>query len=581
MSSGALLWASLTDELERVAAVDAERGEELPSFREFLEGPDFAGPYMAKVGISPVIGAIVDASEGNPVDGLTDEEALEVFRLHLDELPLVDAPRVVVVNAGRQSGKTSNMLAPKCVHAAWTQAAPFLRPGQVARCAIISPTTELSRAAFRYCRGVVLSSPRLTRNVVKMSDGNLRNVTDEQILLRRPDGHQVEIVVGSADAGGSAARSNTLLFCGLDEAAFFRDDSAVVNDAGIFDAAMGTIRMLDGAQIWIVSTPWIEGSGKMEELITEHWGKVSSVLVAARVSSYAMRGIPDNSQLREDTDTAETYDREVLARPLAAGAAGFFSPLALARALLRTPPEGPPQELGAGGDFAFESDCAAAGAMGRWLGGLFGPTLVEERHATPKNPEAASQTVRELGALLLAAGCSRVFVDSWKIPFVREHLHAEGVAAVQAPGSDEGNAETWGAFKRIVDEDRLCLGHLEPKVAQYIVSQLRAVISMPMSGPGKRFKISQPRTKRTLEGKGAGKIGAHGDIASALVLAAWMAGGGRAAAGWQIPKQNAAPAAATRGASRAPLGGSASSAFLRARSASVGFGRGPVRREDD
>lgn len=570
MTAGSLLAGSLADELERRLVEAAERREAPPTFREFLESPDFAGPYMAVVGLSPVVAAIVDASEGSPVESLDDDQALEVFRLRIEELPLGDdVPRVVVVNAGRQSGKTSNLLAPKCVHAAWSTPAPHLRPGQVARCVIISPKTEQSRQAFRYCKGIVEASPRISRNIVK--------INEQQILLRRPDGHLVEIVVGAADSGGSAARSATLLFCGLDEVAFFFDEDHAVNDRAIFDAAMGTLRMLPTAQLWMVSTPWIDGSGLMEQLITEHWGRAGSrVLVAARVSSYALRGIPDDGSLREDTDTEDTYAREVLAQPIAAGAHNFFNRTKLASALLQAPPSGPPEQLGAGGDFGFERDCAAAGVMGRWLGGKFAPVLVEERTATPGDLEAATATVRELGSLVAAAGCSQIMGDQWKRTFVREHLHAAGVAFVDAPGSDEGKAELYGAFLRLVEEDRFCLAHLEPHLARYVHDQFAAIIAQPIPGPGKRFRIISPRTKRTLEGQAAGRLGAHGDVADALVKAAWQAGAGRPSSSWQIPRQ--APAAlreARRVALPARPGAGSSAAFLRGRSTSATAGRTP------
>jgi hypothetical protein len=407
----------------------------------------------------------------------------------------------------------------------------------------------------------------MSRNLVKLNE--------QVIQLRRPDGHLVEIEVGAADSGGTAARSNTLLFCGLDEVAFFFDEEHAVNDRAIFDAAMGTLRMLPTAQLWMVSTPWIDGAGLMEQLIVEHWGRAgSSVLVAARVSSYALRGIPDDGSLREDTDTEETYAREVLSKPIAAGATNFFNRAKLAGALQRKPPEVPPEQLGAGGDFGFERDCAAAGVVGRWLGGLFAPVLVEERTATPGDLEAATATVRELGALVAGAGCSQIMGDQWKRTFVREHLFAAGVAFVDAPGSDEGKAELYGAFLRLVEEDRICLGHLEAHVARYVHDQLAAIVAEPIPGPGKRFRIVAPRTKRTLEGQAAGRLGAHGDVADALVKAAWQAGAGRPSSSWQVPRQ--APAAlreARRVALPARPGAGASAAFLRGRSASVGAGR--------
>jgi len=160
-----MLAGSLADGLDQLAAAEAERNEVLPSFREFLESPDYAGPYMSVVGISPIVGAIVDASEGSPVS-LSEDECLAIFGCGANDLPLGEVPRVVIVRAGRQGGKTSSLGAPKAVHAAWTQPAPFLRHGQIARVAIICPREDQAQAAFNYCKGIVESSPRLARMAI-------------------------------------------------------------------------------------------------------------------------------------------------------------------------------------------------------------------------------------------------------------------------------------------------------------------------------------------------------------------------------------------------------------------------------
>lgn len=558
------LAASLADDLARLRMREAERNETLPSFREFLESEDYAAPYMRAVGVPPVIGAIVDASEGSPVDGLTDDECRTVFRLGRDELPLgpQQAPRVVVVNAGRQCGKTSNLLAPKCVHAALTQPAPFLRPGQVARAVIISPTTELSEQAFNCCRGIVQTSPRIQRQVEK--------INSEQILLRRTDGHFVEIVVGAADKGGTAARSKTLLFCGLDEVAFFKAaDGYTINDRDLFDAAMGALRTIEGAQCWMVSTSWIEGKGIMEEFIHDHWGRPGSVLVAARLSTYVMRGIVDDGCLRQDTDDEDSYNREVLALPMPPTAAGFFPQGALEVALGKQPPPGAPDETGAGGDFAFERDAAAIALVGRWRTGIFAPTRIEERKATPHNVTAATRTVRELGGIVASAGVHQVMADHHRRGFVTEHLHAAGVAFLDAPGGEDGKAETYSALKRLLVEERFALGALPQAMAKYIVDQLASIVAIPLSGG--RFKIAAPRTKRTLEGAGGARVGSHGDAVSALVLAAWQAGAGRWAQSWQQPRTPATARPTVPLASR--LGAGSSMDWLRARSSSSGAGR--------
>jgi hypothetical protein len=559
---------ALAGELERRR--EAERRP--PTFREFLEDPEYAGPYMEAIHVSPAILAIAEASEGAPVTAADDALCAQLFHCARADMPVGRKPRTVVVNAGRRGGKTSNLLAPKAVHAAWTVPLPNLRKREIARAVIISSEVDLAEAAFNYCKGIVEASPRLSRALEKP-------ITAEQILLRRPDGHLVEIVVGAATRGGTAARSRTLVFVGLDEAAFMRADDGEhsVTDRDIYEAAKGTVKVLQGAQIWVVSTPWIEGDGLMEELIEKHWGKPGNCLVAARISSYLLRGIPDDGSLLEEDDDEDTYRREILSIPMPPGSVSFFSSAQITAALKAPPPEGPPDELGAGGDFAFDRDCAAVATVGRWLGGWFAPTLIRERPASPHNDAASIATVREFGRDVRRVGCTSVMIDHHRRPFVAEHLAGVGVAFAEAPGGQDGKVASYGALKRIIEEGRFVLTLLPQKEAEYTAQQLRSVTSVPLTGGG--WKIIATRVKRTLEGRTGGKIGAHGDVVSALVLAAWVAGAGNTAKNWgrvRAPHDPLPTPAPVRGKAAAPE-------LMRSRSAGLGLrpGQGRRRRDDD
>lgn len=557
--AGATLAGSLADALEREIEREKAALEPLPTFLEFLTSPRFCGPYFAARGIepAPVLQAIAAASEGGAVPVLTEEETRASFRCGRVELATGLVPKIVVIGAGRRGGKTSNLLAPKCVHAAWTVPLPTLAPGEIARAAIIAPIRDQAEAAFNYCAGIIEGSPVLSAAVVK------RNT--EEIVLRRPDGRLVEIVVGAANRGGLAGRSRTLVFCGLDEACFFySDDGHTVNDQAIFDGVMGTLRFVEGAQCWVMSTPWIEGVGLMESFIAEHWGSPGDVLVAARISSYALRGLPDDGSLRLETDDDDTYRREILAIPMLPGAQSFFDPVLLAAAVTAVPPSGAPEAIGAGGDFAFERDSAAAAVVKRFLGGIFVPTRIEERKATPGDLGAQVNTIRELGAAVHEEGVNTIMADYHRRPFVQEHLTLEGVSFVDAPGRDTGKMETYGALKRVIAEGRFVLGALPRHVAEYVRDQLRAVVAEPISGPNGGFRIIAPRTKKVLGGTAQGRAGSHGDAVSALVLAAWQAGSWQTAASWQKPRVPSHARAEERPAARRP-GAGGSLDFLRDR----------------
>ena len=182
------LATSLADTLQaRLDAAKVQASGPI-SFVDFLTSPDFCGPYFASRGIkpSPIILAIAAASEGASPDSITEEQARAVFRCGRIELGTGRRPNVVGIQAGRRGGKTSNLLATKAVHSAWTCPLPTLAPGEIARAVIIAPVVDQAVAAFNYCKGIVEGSPVLSRAVQPSGK--------DEILLRRPDGRLVEIV---------------------------------------------------------------------------------------------------------------------------------------------------------------------------------------------------------------------------------------------------------------------------------------------------------------------------------------------------------------------------------------------------
>jgi hypothetical protein len=540
--------AALADALEGAALAD---GPPI-GFYEFLTSPDYAGPYMGTITPSPLLLGIALASEGRDPVMMTDEEVQAVFRCTRIALLTEGEPKVVVVNAGRRAGKTANLLAPKMVHAAVTTPVPHLKPGERARAVVISPDLDLSEACFNYAKGLIESSPVLSRMVVKSNT--------EEIVLRRPDGNLVEIVTGAANKGGKSARSRTLVFAGLDEAAFFfGDDGHTVNDKEIYDAAMGTLGAVAGAQCWIVSTSWIEGVGLMEGFIEDNWGDpAAGILVAGRLTTYQLRGVPDDERFLTPGMTNDTYAREILSIPLPKGTFGFFDAVALTRALTAPLPEGAPYETGGGFDAAYERDCAALALVARHAGGIFAPTLVEERQPDRADVTSASRTTRELADKAVSRGVTDIMADPHCRPFVREHFASAGAHFLDAPNTADGKFTTYAALKKVIEQERFRLASLPPAVAVYVRDQLRAVVCKPRDGGG--FKIISPRKKGTLaQAATRGEdTGSHGDVVSALVLAAWRAGSSRTEAEWMLPptpKRGPAPTDAARPAARGPGSG--------------------------
>src|SRR5579859_8067263 len=97
----------------RVVGTAAPRKLPHLSFRAFLEDASFCG-----LDLSPMVAAIVDASEGLPVD-LPRDACIGAFGCGPEQLPR-EPRRTVCVSAGGRGGKSSRLLAPKALHAAWT-----------------------------------------------------------------------------------------------------------------------------------------------------------------------------------------------------------------------------------------------------------------------------------------------------------------------------------------------------------------------------------------------------------------------------------------------------------------------------
>ena len=288
------------------------------TFRAFLESPNFC-----QLALSPLVAGIADASEARLPDTLSDEQSAIYFGCGLDGLPKT-SPRTVAVRAGARGGKTSRLLSTKAIHAAWTVPLPTINPGEFASSVIVAPDLKLARQALSFVHGYVEQSPVLRAARIGESK-------KDSVELRRPDGKAVRIEILAAGGRGRALRGRVLVYVGLDEAAFFFDESTgVINDAELYLAVLP--RIAPGGQCWIVSTPWIADRGLLEKLLSENFGtheKALTVIAPTRAlnPTWDPTGEVERDLRSQDPDKAA---REIDAIPMTGGSMSFIPPDALA-----------------------------------------------------------------------------------------------------------------------------------------------------------------------------------------------------------------------------------------------------------
>lgn len=198
--------------------------------------PERYADFLRWVGLppSPVIEAIADASEGRPVTSIDDATAQLVFGCSVTGLP-AEALRALAVRAGARGGKTTRLLAPKAVHAAYTVPVPHLAPGEGAFSILVAPKLREARLALNVARGVIVGRPELRACVTNGVGDDVG--TADCITIRRPhDKQEVSIIVAAAGGGGIATRGKVIVFLGMDESCFFRTEGKA-SDQDVYDGA--------------------------------------------------------------------------------------------------------------------------------------------------------------------------------------------------------------------------------------------------------------------------------------------------------------------------------------------------------
>lgn len=393
------------------------------------------GAGFADVPASPLQRAICRAAMGLAVDldpGLVEQH------FGCAELPEV-RPRRVVLIAGIRGGK-SLLSCCAAIAACLTADLSRLKGHELPRFAIVGPTVDAARATFVQLTGIMQSS----RVLSTFLEGE---PTADTIVVRRPDGRRVELVVVAAHRGGLSVRNRWLVGCVLEEVASFGSEAtgAVINAEEILRAA--ETRLLPGCQAWLISSPF-GPTGLLHDLYRQHFGKPGTTLVVHAPTRALNPSFPQeriDEIAKEDPDTAA---REYGAQWVDAESA-YLAAILVDAAMRREP------LVRAGRAPSAAMDPATRGNSWTLACGWADRPKAPETEMTRvtiagawqwtgsrQAPLSPRETLGEIAGILRPFGVRRIYVDGWSFDALQDHARAVGLHLVQHTGDREQPYQT-------------------------------------------------------------------------------------------------------------------------------------------
>lgn len=452
---------------------------------------------------SPLQRAIVRAADGRPIgDALSDGEVERHFGCEPHKLGLAK-PTLVVIVAGVRSGK-SLISACAAVKQSLTADLSRLKRHEIPRFAIVAPKVDNAQATFRLLVGSITSSPKLR----KLIEGT---PTADTLMLRRPDGRSVEIVVVAASRGAVTVRSRWLTGFVLDECALFGSEptGAIINAEELLRGA--ETRLVPGGQGWIISSPF-GPQGLLWELHKAHFGKPGRTIVVHSPTLAMNPSFP-----AEQVEAIRAREPDVAAREYDAlwvdAADAFFDGASIDRAVRAEPLERPP----ASSNYVAAWDAATRGnswclVIARNLEGSGLPPRIEVSLAkqwtgsrvAPLKPEVV---IGEIAPILRRYGVREVMSDHWSLDALDAIARQAGFQVREWRQATRTDREHEMYRKVSV---LLSSGRIELAPHAVLKNDLKLVCKRATANG---VRIELPRTPD----------GRHADFAPALVLASYFA----------------------------------------------------------
>lgn len=461
------------------------------------------GKGFADLPASPLQIAIARAAQGRPLAGAIDADACEKHFGVSELQPVV--PALVVLVAGVRGGK-SFIAACAAITSCLSADLSSLKEHELPRFAIIGPTVDAARAMFVLLLGILQSSDVLSGFI----DGE---PTADTVVIVRPDGRRVEIVVVAAHRGGLSVRNRWLVGFVLEEVAQFGNESSgsVVNGEEILRAA--STRLIAGCQGWLISSPF-GPVGLLHEIYKKHFGRPGRTLVVHAPTRALNPSFPQatiDEIAAEDPDTAaREYGAEWVDADSAFLAAALVEPAIRSVPLYRTG-----RATVAAMDPATRGNAwtlAVAWTEQTRLDVVGGPPVVRSRvivggvwswTGSKSQPLSPRATLIEIGNALRPYGVSRVYVDGWSFDAMQDHARAAGLTLVEHPASERD--EPYKALRTLLGNGDIELPPDPVMRADLLSIRQRATAS--------GIKIHLPKTSN----------GRHCDFAPSVALASMHA----------------------------------------------------------
>lgn len=258
----------MTTFAERRARLDALKGPARPpTLERLLTSLDYFGLTTA----TPLQRAICRIADGLPLGEFAEHPHVIAAIGDVAALPLAP-PKTLLLLAGIRSAK-SMLAAAACIRQSQRVDVSQLKAGEVPRVSCVSVRLDQAAAVKEHLVGNLLSRPKLRELL-------LDEPKADSVILRHPSGRPVEVKVVAGSAAGATLISRWSAGVVFDEAPrMVGSADGVVNLDDMTTSIAG--RMLPGAIIWKIGSPWAP-FGPVFEDVKDHHGHPTSSLIVVR-----------------------------------------------------------------------------------------------------------------------------------------------------------------------------------------------------------------------------------------------------------------------------------------------------------